>query len=112
MAKPKRPELPPNCGQVRLFIDTDGNVSGDLAWEFDPDTPEEFVLAMQDYIHGLMSMILTDPEHVAELGRSYTAGLDTKYIDEDAEDDADAEEYEISFEDPRVTPINPSNRKH
>jgi hypothetical protein len=105
MSAPTPPELPDNCGQIRLFIDHEGDVSGDLAWNFHPDTPEEFVYAMQDYIHGLMSMILTDPERVAEMGKAYAAGLDTQPIEE--EDD-----IEIVFDDPKITSINHSKRKH
>lgn len=106
MATPKRPEIPTNCGQIRLFIDSEGNVSGDLTWGFEPDMPEEFVVAMQDYVHGLMSMILTDPERVAELGRAYAAGLDSQALDEDEQDDS------YSFDSPNIVPINLSKRKH
>lgn len=106
MVKPKRPKLPSNCGQIRLFIDSDGNVSGDLAWNFEPDTPEEFVFAMQDYVHGLMSMILTDPERVAEMGKSYAAGLDSRDLEED--DD----ETEFTFGDEEIFPVDSSDRRH
>jgi hypothetical protein len=105
MDTPSRPELPDNCGQVRLFIDNEGNVSGDLAWSFLPGTPEEFVHAMQDYLHGFMSMILSDPERVAELGRAYAAGLDSQPMEED-------DDIEIVFDDPKITPFDPSKRRH
>ena len=106
MSKAARPELPDNCGQVRIFIDDGGDITGDLAWNISPDMPKEFALAIQDYVHGMMSMMLSDPEYLTALGKAYAAGLDTRSIEEEDE------EIEFTFDDPKVTPINTSKRKH
>jgi hypothetical protein len=54
-----------------------------------------------------MSMMLSDPEHLTALGKAYAAGLDTQSIE--VEED---EEIEFTFDDPKITPINTSKRKH
>ena len=113
----KEENLPMNCGQIRLYIDNQGVMSGELWWKLAEDLPEECVEAMIESLHGLIKMIQTHPNDVMDLGRAVIEGdeeeIDYEMIDEEDFEDEEEEidQFEFDLKD-KIIPINPSNRKH
>lgn len=96
-------DLPINQGAITLKIDRDGNMAGTIKWNLEKDLPEECVDVMVESLHGLLSMILTQPDKVMEMGAAYLLGATS-------ENDDEPEQLELDFGD--LATHKPSKQRH
>lgn len=106
----KPQKLPSNSGRVNLYIDEEGQVSGDMFWNMDDNTSEEHVDVMVDALHGLMAMLTTRFDELLDLGKAFQAGASTQYQEVSMEPSNDDSE-DLKLPDNVIT-LTSSNRKH
>lgn len=102
-------DMAKNSGRVNIYIDDEGEVSGDLFWNCDEDLPEEQVDVLVDALHGLMAMLTTRFDDLVELGQAFQAGAATQY--EVVEQTSPDTEKELELPS-NVISLSSSNRKH
>lgn len=102
-------DLPENSSVIQLYITEEGEISGELAWKCSKDLDEELVDALVDATNGLMVMVTNNFDELVELGRAFSAGMNAKAAEEQAERDA---EFEAECKAKNVIPLTSSNRKH
>lgn len=104
-------QIPINSSMVRLYINNEGDVDGDLMWNCAENLEQEYVDALVEATYGLMAMITTDFEKVREMGRAFQSGQAAAMADDEGkiyfEPEADEEQSHKN-----VVSFNPSTRKH
>ena len=104
-------KLPENSGRINLYIDQEGDVSGDLFWNMAEDSPEEHVDVMTDALHGLMAMLTTRFDELIDLGQAFQAGQAAQASSVEVEYEPDDTTEDIKLPDNVIT-LTSSNRKH
>jgi hypothetical protein len=105
-------DLPINQGRIDLMISEDGVVDGSISWNLSEDLPQVCVDAMVESLHGLLCMMVNDPQKVMDTGSAYLLGATADHQGEREPQEEDLQ-LEFDFElDDNVVPLTPSNRKH
>lgn len=104
----KHTDLPINCAAIRLFINNEGVVEGEVAWRCADNLDQENVDALVESVHGLLALATSQFDQVRAAGRMFQAGQS-----------AGSDEYMTFTPDPqedeavsdKVVSFNPSKRK-
>lgn len=103
-------QLPINSAGIRIYINNDGQVEGELAWNCADTLEQEYVDALVEAIHGLMALVTTEFDEVRAAGRIFQKGQETEMESRDMIFEPDFEE-EVE-QGKNVVSFNTSNRKH
>jgi hypothetical protein len=106
----KHTDLPVNSASIRLYINHEGQVDGELAWNCSDKLDEQYVDALVESIHGLLALVTTQFDTVRMAGKTFMAGQQT------ASDSDDGEiTFTPDFEEEvakNIVPLTKSKRKH
>lgn len=105
----KHTDLPINCAAIRLFINNEGVVEGELAWRCADSLEQENVDALVESIHGLLALVTSQFDQVRAAGRMFQAGQSVG-SNEYMTFTPDSQEEEAVSD--KVVSFNPSKRKH
>jgi hypothetical protein len=110
----KHNEQPINSAAIRLYINHEGQIDTEMAWNCSEKLDDEYVDALVESIHGLLAILSTQFDQVRMAGKTFLAGKEAVNDANEGEitftpDDGSEEEAPVSK---KVVSINPSNRKH
>ena len=105
----KHTDLPINSAAIRLFINNEGQLEGELAWRCADNLDQEYVDVLVECIHGLLAEVTANTEQVRAAGRMFQAGqsaVSAEYMT------FTPDTQEESADSDKVVSFNPSKRRH
>lgn len=100
---------PINSGVIRLFVNNNGEIDGEMSWTLADNLEQELVDAMVEVLHGIMGSVQTRFDELREIGRVYQAGMDTEACRHEVTFTPEVPEEETPG---NVVTFNPSKVKH
>lgn len=104
-----RSKEPINSGVIRLFVNKNGEIDGEMSWTLADDLDQELVDALVEVLHGIMGSVQTRFDELRQYGKVYQAGMETEACRNEITFEPEKTEEDLGQ---NVVTFNPSTRKH